>query len=224
MVLTAFENGIKVIGFESSSKLITSKNFYTSVRDSLMAQGMFSFFENNPKAKVVMYGGMWHVSLDKRALMGILKAKGFKVFSFVSLATQESADVDSHFEHSSYVSSFKGIAQVINRNSTLGRVKIVLSNKAISIGTKFNGVILFNISSAMTTTRILPQARQSFGGIDLNSANLAMVIKRDGKGVVLPMAQQDMAQLSNFEGLDPKILSIKPASQTSLFSQLQTSP
>ena len=122
------------------------------------------------------------------------------------------------------MSSFKGIAQVINRNSTLGRVKIVLSNKAISIGTKFNGVILFNISSAMTTTRILPQARQSFGGIDLNSANLAMVIKRDGKGVVLPMAQQDMAQLSNFEGLDPKILSIKPASQTSLFSQLQTSP
>jgi len=26
------------------------------------------------------------------------------------------------------------------------------------------------------------------GGIDLNSANLAMMIKRDGKGVVLPLS------------------------------------
>ncbi len=62
------------------------------------------------------------------------------------------------------------------------------------------------------------------GGIDLNSANLSMLIKRDGKGVVLPLAQQDLAQLSNIEGLDPVILSIKPASQTPLFSHLQTSP
>jgi hypothetical protein len=60
------------------------------------------------------------------------------------------------------------------------------------------------------------------GGIDLNSANLAMLIKRDGKGVVLPLAQQDLAQLSNIEGLDPVILSIKPASETPVFSQLQT--
>ena len=63
-----------------------------------------------------------------------------------------------------------------------------------------------------------------FGGIDFNSANLAMMIKRDGKGVVLPLARQDLAQLGNIEGLDPFIISIKPASQTPLFSQLLTSP
>ncbi len=62
------------------------------------------------------------------------------------------------------------------------------------------------------------------GGIDLNSANLAMIIKRDGRGMVLPLSQQDMAQLGNFEGLDPVILSITPASQTSLFAQLQSNP
>jgi hypothetical protein len=58
------------------------------------------------------------------------------------------------------------------------------------------------------------------GGIDLNSANLTLHIKRDGNGVPLPLAQQDLAQLSNIQGLDPVILSIKPASQTVLFSEL----
>jgi hypothetical protein len=60
------------------------------------------------------------------------------------------------------------------------------------------------------------------GGIDFNSANLAMLIKRDGKGVVLPLAQQDLAQLSRLigDGLEPHILSIIPASQSSVFAQL----
>ena len=62
------------------------------------------------------------------------------------------------------------------------------------------------------------------GGIDLNSANLTLHIKRDGNGVPLPLAQQDLAQFSNIQGLDPVILSIKPASQTALFSQLIGSP
>jgi hypothetical protein len=50
-----------------------------------------------------------------------------------------------------------------------------------------------------------------------------MIIKRDGHGVPLPLNQQDLAQLANIQGLDPVILSITPASQTALFSQLQTS-
>ena len=60
------------------------------------------------------------------------------------------------------------------------------------------------------------------GGIDLNSANLAMMIKRDGKGVVLPLAQQDLARLSRAvgEGLEPHILSIVPAANSLVFAQL----
>jgi hypothetical protein len=50
---------------------------------------------------------------------------------------------------------------------------------------------------------------------------LNLTIKRDGNGVSLPLSQQDLAQLNNIEGLEPVILSIKPASQTVLFSQLQ---
>jgi hypothetical protein len=58
------------------------------------------------------------------------------------------------------------------------------------------------------------------GGIDLNSANLTLHIKRDGQGVALPLSKQDLAQLAGIQGLDPVILSIQPASQTALFSQL----
>lgn len=56
------------------------------------------------------------------------------------------------------------------------------------------------------------------GGIDLNSANLAMVIKRDGRGVPLPVSQQDMAQLARIKGFVPRILEIKPASSLPFLS------
>ncbi|MBF0512054.1 MAG: hypothetical protein HQL13_06990, partial [Candidatus Omnitrophica bacterium] len=49
----------------------------------------------------------------------------------------------------------------------------------------------------------------NYGGIDLNSANMAMVIKRDGKGIPLPVAQQDMAQLSAIKGFEPHILEVQ---------------
>jgi len=58
------------------------------------------------------------------------------------------------------------------------------------------------------------------GGIDLNSAHLNLHIKRDGQGVALPLAQQDLAQLSHLEGLEPVIVSIKPAIETELFASL----
>ncbi len=58
------------------------------------------------------------------------------------------------------------------------------------------------------------------GGIDLNSANLTMTIKRDSNGVPLPFAQQDMARLNLIEGLEPVILSIKPANSIPDFANL----
>ncbi len=66
--------------------------------------------------------------------------------------------------------------------------------------------------------------KRPIGGIDLNSANLAMTIKRDGNGILI-LSQQDLAQMSrNMEGLDPVILSIRPASQTVLFADLIAHP
>jgi len=59
------------------------------------------------------------------------------------------------------------------------------------------------------------------GGIDFNSANLALQIKRDGKGVPLPLSQQDMAQLSAISGFEPQIIEIKPALNVPIISELQ---
>ncbi len=58
------------------------------------------------------------------------------------------------------------------------------------------------------------------GGVDFNSSNLNLQIKRDGKGVPLPLAQQDMAQLIQIEGFIPVILEIKPVRDLPIFSEL----
>ena len=71
---------------------------------------------------------------------------------------------------------------------------------------------------------IAHQTRQDFamkGGIDFNSSNLNLQIKRDGRGVPLPLAQQDMAQLSAIQGFEPEILEIKPAINLPILTELQ---
>jgi len=63
--------------------------------------------------------------------------------------------------------------------------------------------------------------KSDVGGIDFNSANLNLQIKRDGNGVPLPIGQQDMAQLSLIQGFIPQILEIKPVLNLPIVSQLQ---
>jgi len=53
------------------------------------------------------------------------------------------------------------------------------------------------------------QAQSALGGIDMNSANMDFIIKRDGQGMPLPANQQDFAQV-HIDGLIPIILSIRP--------------
>jgi hypothetical protein len=60
---------------------------------------------------------------------------------------------------------------------------------------------------------VIPDTRDAAmlkGGIDMNSANLNLKIKRNGKGVPLPLIQQDMSQLAGIEGFVPVIIRIKP--------------
>ncbi len=56
------------------------------------------------------------------------------------------------------------------------------------------------------------------GGIDLNAANLDLRIKRDGKGVPLPLLQQDMAMLGRIEGFTPVIIAITPVTSLPFLS------
>jgi hypothetical protein len=61
------------------------------------------------------------------------------------------------------------------------------------------------------------------GGIDFNSSNLNLLIKRDGAGVPLPLALQDVASLSRIKGFFPVILEIKSARNLPIFSELTSS-
>jgi len=63
--------------------------------------------------------------------------------------------------------------------------------------------------------------KAAFGGIDLNAANLNLQIQRDGRGVPLPLSQQDMAQLSRITGFVPEIISIQPAVNLPILSEIQ---
>ena len=66
------------------------------------------------------------------------------------------------------------------------------------------------------------QASIAKGGIDLNSANLNLqIIERDGRGVPLPLSQQDIAQLSRIQGFEAQIIEIQPALNLPILSELQ---
>ena len=58
------------------------------------------------------------------------------------------------------------------------------------------------------------------GGIDFNAANLDLQIKRDGQGVPLPLAQQDMNQMMQVQGFVPQIIEIKAAVNLPILSEL----
>jgi hypothetical protein len=65
------------------------------------------------------------------------------------------------------------------------------------------------------------KAMPANGGIDFNSSDFAMTIKRNGRGLPLPISQQDMAQLSRIGGFVPRILEIRSASNFPFLNQAQ---
>ncbi len=94
---------------------------------------------------------------------------------------------------------------------TYGRPSTVgsgLRGKAVSSEDKRNNPGLYGRDASMK------------GGIDLNTANLNLQIKRDGNGVPLPISQQDLEHI-NIDGLVPVIMEIKPAAVLPVFSELK---
>jgi len=81
-----------------------------------------------------------------------------------------------------------------------------------------------NPNRAMASTVRHVQDRAMPGGIDLNSKNLNLLIKRDGKGIPLPLYKQDMAQLSHLGGFLPIITEITPAVAIRPLSRLKNTP
>ncbi len=88
--------------------------------------------------------------------------------------------------------------------------KIILEEKKLANWKKFN----FAMNASV------PESQDALGGIDMNAANLDMIIKRDGNGVPLPVNQQDLGQMGNLGGLVPRVIEIRPASTLPLFSRI----
>jgi hypothetical protein len=61
---------------------------------------------------------------------------------------------------------------------------------------------------------------KSVGGIDMNTSEMNLQIKRDGEGVPLPVSQQNLENI-RINGLVPVILDIQPATVLPLFGQMQ---
>lgn len=69
---------------------------------------------------------------------------------------------------------------------------------------------------------VLEKARneKNLGGIDFNSVNLDLYIKRDGAGIMLPLDKQDWSRLQAIPGFDARIIDIKPVKDMPWFLNL----
>ncbi len=76
-----------------------------------------------------------------------------------------------------------------------------------------DGTLKSGNNQAMMTNNDAPT-----GGIDLANSNF--IIKRDSKGMIIPFTQKDMAQLSNFGAVLPKLIEITPATTLPFLSEL----
>ncbi len=80
------------------------------------------------------------------------------------------------------------------------------------------GRIAGAISSLISQQAQQRDAAMTKGGIDLGGADLDMIIRRDGNGMLLPFDRQDIGRLQ-VEGLVPEILEIRPAASSPIFNQ-----
>jgi len=105
-------------------------------------------------------------------------------------------------------------AKAVIKNRYENRVKIIITLPDSIAVERVDKALISNLPISVLQ-KVTP------GGIDLNAANLNLQIKRDGRGVPLPLNQQDMAQLNNIEGFVPEIIEIKPAINVPIINELQ---
>ena len=141
-----------------------------------------------------------------------LKANGFKMPASINLATQYKAAPDIRFTVLRWFNADPtSIAQQFNKTSQ--QLKMLSP-----VGS--------SIKARQDDPTKDPKDNSFFkssptGGIDLNAANLNFQIKRDVRGVPLPLNQQDMRILQQIEGFIPTIIEIKPVTTLPMFSQVE---
>jgi hypothetical protein len=161
----------------------------------------------------------------------ILTRKDFKITRNSFISDLMYGDRGTNRELFFRVINFLNVANLLAANHDPHAVKF---NETLShpSGPGFNRIDLANAERAwrgelpnesMSAQRsVLPQNNvNQLGGIDFNAANMNLLVKRDGRGVPLPLVQQDMGQLSRIQGFIPEIIEIKPAVNVPILSELQ---
>lgn len=93
----------------------------------------------------------------------------------------------------------------------LGYIQRSITDNAMLISSNEN-------NGMQESGRVLP-----YGGIDFAQSNLDLMIKRDGAGVVLPVSQQNLDNIS-IDGLVPVIIKIQPVNIVPLLTSEETGP
>jgi len=230
----------KLIDYVSVSKGREKTPFYVpGIRESQETEPLpTSTVEVNPA--VLKYLGRDRRSLDNLLAFSFYYSKSRTAVTVIGGATALVAFYN-HYILLGFLATGITLSQVINAQTIAQRVRLwndsvrsfinrnvrftPTANKDMGDSTKFYGHGKVDISKIKEND---PQQKgpedadkAMKGGIDFNAANLAMTIKRDGKGVPLPLAQQDMAQLSHIQGFDPVILEIRSAVNVPIVSELQ---
>ncbi len=113
------------------------------------------------------------------------------------------------------------VYQMFMRENLLGAVTNELVERRIEFRIQAFNETRQKAAAAAAIEDAAMSSDENPGGIDLNSANLNLEIKRDGRGVPLPLADQDMAQLSRIQGFEPEIIDIRPAADLPILRELQ---
>jgi CheY-like chemotaxis protein len=103
---------------------------------------------------------------------------------------------------------YSTLPEVLNE----GKGNEQLAYAILSLNPIFDFVIA---SSSVGEQSIVASSPAAVGGIDFDPTNMNLQIKRDGRGVPLPLPQQNLQQI-NIEGLFPVIINIVPITTQSL--------
>jgi len=165
------------------------------------AEGMMQITEVNLKGEALTKD--WE---------SVLKAKMIIENGYVTIEKKKSTESELHDQ-----------VRVFTRLRTPDEVLNQIRKGEVAVVTSGSGekrVVKFVETDQALETTVEP-VKTTRGGIDLNSANLNLQIKRDGKGVPLPLAQQDMNQLMQIQGFVPEIIEIRPAVNLPILAELQ---
>jgi hypothetical protein len=214
-VLRLSDIAVKTVSEEDQSRNLETRSVVLSETELKELRERVISAQSENVTKDTKWGTTWKVSLgsnDEKTRVTIKDdQEGSKIFDFFR-------DVDGNYliyypdgRHA----SLRRDASIAGPGETFFKVSINGDNTLLINNINPNKPFTVEGSSVSGHDAAMK------GGIDFNSVNLNLQIKRDGRGVPLPWPKQDMAQMSRIQGFEPEIIEIKPAINVPIITELQ---